>query len=1183
MRKGILLCIFFLCGAAVSACGWIWIEKLTLLIGNTHYAASIASAVFLICLSLGALVASKWGRDRATLLRRLLGIELFLTLFCVAFPWLVPLAGWLYPTLASFAPAEIARVVASGICLSIPAFSMGAVFPMAMGLYMKKSRVYGSQAGGVTCLALAGAASGVALAGFGLLPVLGFQMACCSLALLHAGLCLLVVVLKPIDTRVATSDEESLLDEIPQDLVDYMGEIRSSVLFAAIFCTAFSSIILYLLWHRILAFFLGESAFAHVAVTVVYFAAFGAGAGLMGIITRFARPSLVLGSIILFLGGAFTCLGLQVIPLLHDRVSGSLDMGLPFSAGEAMGSALIAGGLLFVPSALLIPMILPLTTGFQLRMRGAACRISGLIVAALFFGACMGMLATSRFILSALTLKLGVMIAGFMVLAAGLLMLIFAEARGWKKGALFISNLVLIYLLAWFMTDQGRLSRPHLILDSAVFSRSKFDNHYILEAYREGPGSTVSVVRDIGSRDYLQYINALKTASTGTESLCRRMCALLPVMACHEPKEILVLGYGTGIVPGSLLPISSIRKIEVVEPSEAIFDVAQHFSIINRRAGIDKQENPGIEVKAGLDGRDHLSRGDKRYDVITIDPMLPWLPQSVHGYTTEFYDLCLDRLNDGGVICQAIPFQGMPLASTARLLNSFVRSVPGTAVILVDQLIVMLGFKTRAWKLDLDRIESLMNMPAVKGDLASMDIFLPMALAGAYLGDGEALLQALDEQGMTEVMSDDHPVLKYRCIDAPEGGVDPTAEIMAFLLTLDASFADRLDMHRYPADRKDEIISRARAFHLSSKLFMRGCEQEARLKLAAASGETMRGVREGSNYFERSFYLNPENRRAARKYAQELIRNGLLEIESSRFALAHELASKAAAIAPELYEVYMAKGFLHLAAGNQNMLEQVVEIMRQMRPFSTMTFAFDEKLSGLKNDEEQRKNLALLLSKSGGLSEEEATWFAMADAASRAGKARYAVPSIELALDLLMRGPDALTETGRRAWDVVSSFDEALLERAMDELLLKSEDDNALNASVVRALGFFSEENVMERLRELFREKSGSLRELALESLTRTGDARELINVLEDENQPLELRQKAAQIAGELNLTEALKPLIDLLESPEPSLRLGGYVALLNLTHVHFNYDPHAELEDRQRAVEQWRQWYRIRSGIDEP
>ena len=55
------------------------------------------------------------------------------------------------------------------------------------------------------------------------------------------------------------------------------------------------------------------------------------------------------------------------------------------------------------------------------------------------------------------------------------------------------------------------------------------------------------------------------------------------------------------------------------------------------------------------------------------------------------------------------------------------------------------------------------------------------------------------------------------------------------------------------------------------------------------------------------------------------------------------------------------------------------------------------------------------------------------------------------------------------------------------------------------------------------------------------------------------------QIVSELKVREAVGPLVDLLESPDASIRLGAFVALLQLTRIHFDYDPNGPEEERAR------------------
>ena len=70
--------------------------------------------------------------------------------------------------------------------------------------------------------------------------------------------------------------------------------------------------------------------------------------------------------------------------------------------------------------------------------------------------------------------------------------------------------------------------------------------------------------------------------------------------------------------------------------------------------GIDKQ-NPitveGKEVQVVYDDGRHFVRTTReKFDVITSDPIDPWVKGCAALNTVEYYRMCRDHLNDGGVM-----------------------------------------------------------------------------------------------------------------------------------------------------------------------------------------------------------------------------------------------------------------------------------------------------------------------------------------------------------------------------------------------------------------------------------------------------------------------------------------------------------------------------------------------------
>jgi spermidine synthase len=84
-----------------------------------------------------------------------------------------------------------------------------------------------------------------------------------------------------------------------------------------------------------------------------------------------------------------------------------------------------------------------------------------------------------------------------------------------------------------------------------------------------------------------------------------------------------------------------VAEIEPLVPQAAALHFAAHnFGVVT---------NPKVELRID-DGRHFLATTAERFDVITSDPLDPWVKGAAALYTREFWQLAKERLNDGGVV-----------------------------------------------------------------------------------------------------------------------------------------------------------------------------------------------------------------------------------------------------------------------------------------------------------------------------------------------------------------------------------------------------------------------------------------------------------------------------------------------------------------------------------------------------
>jgi spermidine synthase len=97
-----------------------------------------------------------------------------------------------------------------------------------------------------------------------------------------------------------------------------------------------------------------------------------------------------------------------------------------------------------------------------------------------------------------------------------------------------------------------------------------------LEYYKEGAAATVSVRRLGGSRALA--IDGKVDASDAADMLTQRLLGVLPVLLHRQPKDVLVIGLGSGVTLGSALASGEVQRADVVEISPEVVEASELFS-----------------------------------------------------------------------------------------------------------------------------------------------------------------------------------------------------------------------------------------------------------------------------------------------------------------------------------------------------------------------------------------------------------------------------------------------------------------------------------------------------------------------------------------------------------------------------------------------------------------------------
>jgi len=192
-------------------------------------------------------------------------------------------------------------------------------------------------------------------------------------------------------------------------------------------------------------------------------------------------------------------------------------------------------------------------------------------------------------------------------------------------------------------------------------------------------------------------------------------------------------------------------------------------------------DNPKVQLVFD-DARHFLQTTDEKFDIITSDPIHPWVRGAATLYSEEYLTLSKNHLTPGGVVTQWIPLYETDMRSVKSELATFAKVFPDTTL----------------WNPDLLE-EGIDAAPRVKQSLRGVMLTSAGDILGTYAGRGRDLGPWL---AGAEINRERHLRLQY------------LAGLAANTDHRFAIFGGIVSHRRYPAD-----------------LFVASAETEARLRI----------------------------------------------------------------------------------------------------------------------------------------------------------------------------------------------------------------------------------------------------------------------------------------------------------------------------------------------------------------
>ncbi len=734
------LLLFAGSGCAALIYEIVWFQLLQLVIGSSAVSLGLLLAAYMGGLCLGSAALPRLVSTRHHPMRVYAFLELGIAAFGIIALFGVPLIARIY--VAGASPTGLAGLVLRGavaaVCLLPPTFLMGASLP-AIARWVETTPKGVSWMGLLYSANVAGAVTGCVLAGFYLLRVHDMAYATYTAAAINIGVALLALA-------VANRAGGWTVPH-PQESGTRVSRAPAVIfVYAAIAFSGLTALGAEVVWTRLLSLLLGATVYTFSLILAVFLTGLWAGSGAGSFLARRVRdPRLALAGcqVLLALAIAWTA-----FTLAHVLPWWPVDPWLATSPWLNFDLDLTRCIRAIFPATLLWGASFPLALAAAAANREDPARLTGEVYAANTAGSIVGALAFSLLLIPAMGTQGSQQLLIWLAAAAAV---VAVAPVFFRKPAALAGSLVCAIAVAWGLSvtvgvvpwqaiAYGRRVAP--ILRGLDTGNDAQTNPVFVG---EGISSSV-VITERGDQKSFYVSGKSEASSALLDMRLQRMMGHLPALVNSSPRSVLVVGFGAGVTAGSFVPYPEVQSIVICELEPLIPPASDEFF---GKENSHVVRDPRSRVVYD-DARHYILITPDKFDVITTDPIHPWVKGTSALYSKEYYELVKRHLNPGGVAAQWLPIYESDEDTVKTELATFFSVFPN-ATVWSNYLngdgydLVLLGSADAA-SINVDALQERLDRPAysaVSASLAEVGFHSAVDLLATYAGGATDLAPML--------------------------------------------------------------------------------------------------------------------------------------------------------------------------------------------------------------------------------------------------------------------------------------------------------------------------------------------------------------------------------------------------------------------------------------------------------
>jgi spermidine synthase len=663
----LLLPLFVVSGGCALIYEIVWFQLLELVIGSSAISLGVLLATFMGGMCIGSLGLPRFVPARHHPLRVYAALELGIGLLGLIVLFAIPLVGRLYTSSVGHGfGAVLLRAAICMICLLPPTILMGATLP-AIARKVEATPRGMSWLGFFYGGNIAGAVLGSLLAGFYLLRHYDLATATFVAVALNMVVALIAMAIARHPSSGETPAESKSAADAP-------AERGRGAVYVAIALSGLCALGAEVVWTRLLSLMLGASVYTFSLILAVFLVALGAGSGIGSWIARSVRnPRTALAWCQLAQTATIAWAAAMIAySLPYWPVNPSLAPNPWFTLQLDLTRCAWA----LFPAALLWGASFPLALASVATRGEDAGRLVGRVYAANTVGAISGAVLFSLVLIPTIGTQRSQQALIAASIVAAVVVLVWRTKTADRDDSWLGSPRRLAALAGAVVVATMLLMRipevPALLVAYGRYTVTWIDQVDVIYV-GEGMNSSVAVttLRSTGATQF-HVSGKVEASSLPQDMRLQRMLGHLPALVHPNPKSVLVVGFGAGVTAGSFVPYPSVERIVVCEIEPLIPQVvATYFSKQNNAVLDDKRTQVFYD-----DARSFILTTDEKFDVITSDPIHPWVRGAASLYTREYFEAVKAHLKPGGVVSQWVTLYESTLDAVKSEIATFLEVFP---------------------------------------------------------------------------------------------------------------------------------------------------------------------------------------------------------------------------------------------------------------------------------------------------------------------------------------------------------------------------------------------------------------------------------------------------------------------------------------------------------------------------